>query len=91
MLEKTSKLGVVTKSPKVAVSCENKRYLQILDVLDILNKAPVDADNPHKLIAELIKRLDLSYGVLLALAGKYYNENTVRQLAKTAVAGGMIA
>ena len=84
-------LGIITKSPKIAVNKDNKRYLQVLDVLDILNRAPVDAEEPYQVIAKLIDRLGLSYGMLLALAGKYYNGNTVKQLSKTAIAGGLAA
>ncbi len=89
--KKDKVLGIVAKSPKVAVNKDNKRYLQVLDVLDILNKAPVDAEEPYQVIAELIDKLGLSYGRLLALAGKYYNDNTIKQLSKTAIAGGIAA
>lgn len=57
----------------------------------MLNRAPVDAEEPYQVIAKLIDRLGLSYGMLLALAGKYYNGNTVKQLSKTAIAGGLAA
>lgn len=84
-------LGIVTKAPKIAVNKDNKRYLQILDVLELLNRAPVDAEEPYQIIAELIDKLGLSYRMLLALAGEYYNGNTVKQLSKTAIAGGLAA
>lgn len=84
-------LGIIIKSPKIAVNKDNKRYLQILDVLELLNRAPVDAEEPYQIIAELIDKLGLSYRMLLALAGEYYNGNTVKQLSKTAIAGGLAA
>lgn len=40
------KLGVVIKPPKVKISAENKAYLQILDALELLDKAPIDAEHP---------------------------------------------
>ncbi len=78
------KLGVVIRPPKVEVNAENKQYLKILDVLDILDHAPVDADHPYNIIGEYIERLGLEYVKLLALANNYYNRNTVLQLAHVA-------
>ena len=51
----------------------------------------MDAEEPYLIIAELIDKLGLSYRMLLALAGEYYNGNTVKQLSKTAIAGGLAA
>ncbi len=82
------KLGVVVRPPKVKINAENKQYLKILDVLDILDDAPVDADNPYDIIGEYIERLGLEYVKLLALADNYYNRNTILQLAH--VAGGRL-
>ena len=65
---------------------DNKQYLKILDVLEILDKAPVDAEHPYKIIGAYIERLGLEYVRLLALANNYYNRNTILQLAH--VAGG---
>lgn len=38
------KLGVVIRPPKAPVTAEKKEYLQILDALDLLEKAPVDEE-----------------------------------------------
>ncbi len=80
------KLGVVVRPPKVEINADNKEYLKMLDVLDILDNAPVDAEHPYKMIGEYIDRLGLEYVRLLALANNYYNRNTILQLAH--VAGG---
>ena len=80
------KLGIVVRPPKVEINADNKQYLKILDVLDILDKAPVDAEHPYKIIGAYIERLGLEYVRLLALANNYYNRNTILQLAH--VAGG---
>ena len=80
------KLGVVVRPPKVEINADNKQYLKMLDVLDILDNAPVDAEQPYKIISEYIERLGLEYVRLLALANNYYNRNTILQLAH--VAGG---
>ncbi len=80
------KLGVVVRPPKVEINAENKQYLMLLDVLDILGEAPVDVPNPYTVIGSYIDRLELEYQKLLALADNYYNRNTIIQLAH--VAGG---
>lgn len=81
-----ARLGVVVRPPKVEINADNKQYLKLLDVLDILADAPVDVENPYAVIGEYIERLELEYRKLLALANNYYNRNTVIQLAH--VAGG---
>lgn len=79
-----AKLGVVVRPPKVEINAENKRYLMMLDVLDILAEAPIDASNPYALIGLYIEKLQLEYQKLLAFAYNYYNRNTIIQLAHVA-------
>lgn len=81
-----AKLGIVVRPPKVEINAENKQYLMLLDVLDILADAPVDVPDPYAVIGGYIERLELEYQKLLALANNYYNRNTIMQLAH--VAGG---
>lgn len=82
------KLGVAIRPPKAPITAENKDYLQTLDVLDLLEKAPVDEEHPYEIIAEHIQRKGLQYRMLLALADQFYNLNTVLCLAHTANRGG---
>lgn len=84
------KLGVTIRPPKTAVTAENKSYLQVLDVLELLDKAPVDDAHPYEIIARHIKGKRLEYGTLLAFANDFYNKTTVLHLASTASAGEMI-
>ena len=84
------KLGVTIRPPKTAVTAENKAYLQVLDVLELLDKAPVDDAHPYEIIARHIKGKRLEYGTLLAFANDFYNKTTVLHLASTASAGEMI-
>ncbi len=84
------KLGVSIRPPKVTVTAENKAYLQVLDVLEMLDKAPVDEVNPYEKIAKYIRAQQLKYGILLAIADSYYSRATVIRLAHAASAGGMI-
>ena len=57
--------------------------LQVLDALDIMDNAPVDADNPYGILAEHIRQNGLSYETLLYYADKYYNRRTIINLAHT--------
>lgn len=82
------KLGVVIRPPKATVTAGNKDYLQILDALDLLEKAPVDEEHPYEVVAGYIQKKGLHYQILLALADQYYNHNTVLRLAHTANMGG---
>lgn len=82
------KLGIIIRPPKTKITRKNKIYLQFLDALDLIDKAPVDAENPYTILAEYINRNGLKYELLLSLADKHYNKNTVIQLAHTASEGG---
>lgn len=78
------KLGVLVRPPKTTVNKENKAYLQVLDVLELMDKAPVDAEQPYALLADYIHRAGLKYETLLSLADRYYSKKTILQLAHTA-------
>ena len=78
------RLGVSICPPKTPVNAENKAYLQTLDALDLLDKAPVDAENPYTIFAEHIRQNGLKYETLLYYADRYYNRKTVIRLAHTA-------
>lgn len=78
------RLGVSVCPPKVPVHAGNKAYLQTLDALELLDRAPVDADDPYALIADHIRQSGLKYETLLFYADRYYNRKTIIQLAHTA-------
>ncbi|MBC5735245.1 hypothetical protein [Lawsonibacter hominis] len=84
------KLDVIIRPPKTKVTAENKAYLQVLDVLEMLDKAPVDSKQPYEIISKYILSQQLRYGTLLAIADNFYNKNTILRLAHTASAGGLI-
>lgn len=83
-------LNVKIRPPKVEVNADNKYYLQILDALELLEKAPVDSDKPYAVIANYINKKNLRYDKLLYFADRYYSDKTVLQLAHTASEGGYI-
>lgn len=84
------KLDVIIRPPKIKVTAESKAYLQVLDVLEMLDKAPVDSDQPYQIIAKHICSQGLQYGTLLAIADNFYTKSTVLRLAHTASAGDLI-
>ena len=48
------KLGVTIRPQKAEITTENKSYLQMFDALELLDKSPIDAENPYSVIASHI-------------------------------------
>ena len=48
------KLGVTIHPQKAEITAENKSYLQMFDALELLDKSPIDAENPYSVIASHI-------------------------------------
>ena len=88
-VRRDDRLGVAVCPPKTVITADNKAYLQCLDALDQLDLAPVDADEPYRIMAEFIRKHHLRYDVLLALADRYYPKRAVIQLGHTAGKGTM--
>lgn len=87
---KDPKLKVSVCPARVTVTKDNKDYLQILDSLEMMDRAPIDVDEPYKILAAYIEHKGLHYDKLLSLADKYYPQRTVIQLAHTASKREMI-
>lgn len=83
------KLNIIIRPPKTTVTAKNKAYLQVLDMLELVEKAPVDEEHPFEVLADYIQKKGLQYKILLALADRYYNYNTLLCLAHTANKGGV--
>ena len=79
-----SKLGVSICPPKAPVNAGNEAYFQTLDALNLLDKAPVDAQNPYTILADHIQKNGLQYETLLYYADRFYNRKTIIRLAHTA-------
>lgn len=78
------KLGVSICPPKTKITAENRAYLQTLDAIEFMDKAPVDVQNPYTILANHIRKNGLQYEILLSYADLYYNRRTIIQLAHTA-------
>ena len=83
------KLGVTIKPPKTLITSQNRKYLQLLDALELIDKTPIDQEKPFDIIARYINNENMQYGKLLAYADSYYNQKTILHLAHTASAGGV--
>lgn len=88
-VRRDEKLNVSICPPKTTITADNKPYFQMLDALEQMDHAPVNANEPYQLLAEHIRHLNLQYRVLLSLADQYYPQRTVLQLAHTAREGGV--
>ena len=88
-VRRDEKLNVSICPPKTKITADNKAYLQMLDALEQMDHAPIDAEEPYQTLADHIQRLHLQYGTLLSLADRYYPQRTIMQLAHTAAKGGM--
>ncbi len=80
-------LNVMIKPPRLPISMENKAYLQTLDMLDLLDDAPVDAENPYEIITMYMKTHGVEYAPLLSIADEYYPRDTVLKIARVARLG----
>lgn len=79
-----SKLGVSICPSKAPVNAGNRAYLQTLDTLDLLDKSPVDAQNPYTIHTDHIQQNGLQYETFLYYADRYYSRKTIILLAHTA-------
>ena len=77
------RLGVAIRPPKTTISSDNKKYLQTLDALVLLDKGPVDVENPYVIMGKHIRQNGMQYEKLLCLADKYYSQETIIRLAHT--------
>lgn len=87
---KDKKLDVTIRPTKTLITSKNKYYLQILDVIDLLDTSPIDSDDPYELIGKHIDSYQLNYADLLALANRYYNKKTIFHLAEIATKGSKL-
>ena len=87
-LRKDKDLGVSIRPPKTIITDENIEYLKALDAMELMDKAPIDAKEPYRILANYINDKGLNYRTMLALADKYYPKNTIIRLAHVAGAGG---
>jgi len=84
-------LNIVLKKPRTQIDRENKRYLQFLDVLDYMGKAPLDAKNLLAVLVGFVQEYKLKYDKILALANRYYSERVIIKIAGVAEEGAQLS
>lgn len=81
------RLNIVLKKPKMVVNKDNKRYLQLLDVLEYMDKIPVDAKEPYNILNGFVRQYQLGFGKLLALGNRHYPCKVIQEIAQIAEKG----
>lgn len=81
-------LDIIVKAPKTAITKDNRKYLQFLDLLNIYDEVPVDADEPYVILGGFVQTNGLDYGKLLNIADLHYNYDTIIRLAHVASSQG---
>lgn len=87
-LRADKQLNVMIKPPKTPITMENKAYLQTLDMMDLLDNAPIDTENPYQIIASYMKTNGVEYAPLLSIADSYYPRDIIFKIARVARYGG---
>lgn len=72
-----SNVKIELHKPVVEVNNENYRYLQVLDIIDGLDKYHIDAEDPNYVIRNTVKKLGLDVLKILAYADKHYKKLTL--------------
>ena len=81
------RFDIILKKPRVGIDAKNKRYLQFLDTLDMMDKTPVDAVDAYQILNRFVQQYYLQYDEMLALANRYYNNKVILKLADVADKG----
>ena len=74
-------LDVEVYPPRERITAANKLYFQLLDALNLMEQAPIDAIQPYVIIANHIVENQLQYDKLLAYSEHYYGKATSLKLA----------
>lgn len=70
-------IQVEIRKPPVTVNKENYQYLQMLDTIRDLDRAPVDAAHPADILKNAVRVLTLDTDTLILMARKYYSTKTL--------------
>jgi len=75
--------------PVVEVNNENYRYLQVLDIIDGLDKYHIDTEDPNDVIRNTVKKLGINVLKILAYADKYYKKLTLLKSVRILTEGAI--
>ncbi len=72
-------IGIKVQKPRATVTTENFKYLQILDMIDSMDRAPVDAAAPEEVLREKAENAGLLPDRLILYARKFYPTKTLER------------
>lgn len=72
--------GFVVDNPHTVINKDNKKYLQILDSIEDMQRYAYDHERPLEIIFHYIMQHQLDTTILLMLGRKYYNKYVMNQL-----------
>lgn len=78
---------IEVQKPRAAVTNENYKYLQILDMIDSMAEAPVDAAAPEEIIREKTESAGLLPDRLILYARKFYPTKTLERTVDVILGG----
>ena len=80
-------VGIEIQKPRTAVTNENYKYLQILDMIESMGEAPVDAAAPEEIIREKTGSAGLLPDRLILYARKFYPTKTLERTIDVILGG----
>ena len=78
---------IEVQKPRATVTNENYKYLQILDMIDSMGEAPVDAAAPEEIIREKTESAGLLPDRLILYARKFYPTKTLERTVDVILGG----
>lgn len=72
-----SDILIEVRKPSTPINAVNYRYLQLLDAIQNLDSAPVDAAKPGEVIRGAARDMKLDTDTLILTARKHYNQKTL--------------
>lgn len=80
-------IGIEVQKPRATVTTENFKYLQILDMIDGMDGAPVDAAAPEEILREKTENAGLLPDRLILYARKFYPTKTLERTVDVILGG----
>ncbi|MCL1875853.1 MAG: hypothetical protein FWF87_06305 [Synergistaceae bacterium] len=73
--------------PVIAVTNENAKYLQAIEAFNIMERYPVDADNPDEILREMLRKNYIINEKLIWYARKHYGQKALLRTIDIALGG----
>lgn len=73
-------LGVIIRKPKLKITDDNYKYLQLFDVLNNKDDIKIEVDNEKKIIYKFIKDSELEIDKIFEYANKTNNKKAIEKL-----------